>query len=153
MVRVLFVCLGNICRSPMAEGVFAHKVKLAGLDREISTDSAGTGAWHVGEQPHHGTRRTLAQKQIAYQHRARVLVASDLEKFDYVLTMDDDNLASVLQIGRGKAHVAPFLSYAPHLALSEVPDPYFTGNFEETYRLVDAASDGLLAVIRKDRGI
>jgi len=153
MVRVLFVCLGNICRSTMAEGVFAHKVGLAGLSGEIDSDSAGTGNWHVGEPPHHGTQRILAQNKISYQHRARVIVASDLEKFDYVLTMDDENLANVRKIGKGTARVAPFLSYAPYLNIVEVPDPYYTGNYEETYQLVDAATDGLLAAIRKEHGI
>src|SRR4051812_26586452 len=91
MIRVLFVCLGNICRSPMAEAVFLHKVKAAGLDGEISADSAGTGNWHVGAPPHSGTRRILSAKGIAYEGRARQLSRSDLDSFDYILTMDEQN--------------------------------------------------------------
>ena len=153
MVRVLFVCLGNICRSPMAEAVFAHKVKAAGLAAEISVDSAGTGHWHIGEPPHHGTRRILMSKRIEFDHKARMLVASDLEKFDYVVTMDDENLRNVQRMGRGSAKVMPFLTYAPELGLTEVPDPYFTGDYDETFRLTDAAAEGLLAAIRKEHGI
>jgi protein-tyrosine phosphatase len=137
----------------MAEGVFAHKVLAAGLANEIYTDSAGTGNWHVGSQPHAGTRRLLAKNAIYYSHAARQIVATDLEKFDYVMTMDDDNLHNVQSMGRGKAVVRPFLEYAPHVGITEVPDPYFTGNFEQTYELVNAAADGLLAAIRRDHNL
>ena len=147
---MLFVCLGNICRSPMAEAVFAQKVADAGLTDRIVVDSAGTGDWHVGEPAHSGTRRLLAENGIPYAGRARHFTKSDLSKFDYVLTMDDDNLRTVRQHGIGTAMVRPFLEFAPQLGLTEVPDPYYTGNFAETYRLVDAAADGLLMQIRKD---
>jgi protein-tyrosine phosphatase len=153
MIRVLFVCLGNICRSPMAEAVFAHKVRAAGLADMIDTDSAGTGHWHVGSPPHHGTRRILAKYAIDYRHAARQIVASDLEKFDYVMTMDADNYENVRAMGVGKALVRPFLYYAPGASATEVPDPYFTGNFQEVFDLVDTASEGLLAAIRSDHGI
>lgn len=153
MVRVLFVCLGNICRSPMAEAVFAHKVREAGLADVIFTDSAGTGHWHIGSPPHHGTRRILAKHAVEYTHAARQIVASDLEKFDYVLTMDNDNLHNVQRMGRGKAVVRPFLDYAPETGVTEVPDPYYTGNFDEVYHLVDHASTALLAAIRRDHNL
>ena len=134
----------------MAEAVFAHKVREAGLGHLITADSAGTGNWHVGSSPHAGTRRVLAKNAIQYTHAARQIVATDLEKFDYVMTMDDDNFDNVQRMGRGKAVVKPFLEYAPYSGVTEVPDPYFTGNFEEVYDLVDAAADGLLATIRAD---
>jgi protein-tyrosine phosphatase len=134
----------------MAEAVFAHKVREAGLDDLIASDSAGTGNWHVGSSPHAGTRRILAKNAIQYVHAARQIVATDLEKFDYVMTMDDDNFANVQRMGRGRAVVRPFLEYAPDSGITEVPDPYYTGNFEEVYDLVDAAADGLLAEIRRD---
>ena len=106
MVRVLFVCLGNICRSPMAEAVFAHKVKAAGLEDVIEADSAGTGDWHVGERPHRGTRALLKERKIDYAHAARLVTLRDLNTFDYVLTMDSQNLANVRALGTGRAVVA-----------------------------------------------
>ena len=150
MVRVLFVCLGNICRSPMAEAVFAHKVRAAGLENEIEADSAGTGDWHIGQPPHRGTRALLKEREIEYVHAARLITTADLEAFDYVLTMDNQNLANVRAIGTGRAVVRPFLEYAPHLPLREVPDPYLTGGFGEVYDLVNAAADGLLQAIRRE---
>ena len=153
MVRVLFVCLGNICRSPMAEAVFAHKVRAAGLEKEITADSAGTGDWHIGQPPHRGTRALLKERKIDYSHAARQIAAVDLEDFNYVLTMDDQNLANVRALGTGRAVVRPFLEYAPHSPLREVPDPYLTGGFPEVYELVDAAADGLLAAIRAEHGV
>lgn len=153
MVRVLFVCLGNICRSPMAEAVFAHKVRAAGLEDQIEADSAGTGDWHIGQPPHRGTRNLLKEHKIDYTHAARLVTPGDLEAFDYILTMDNQNLANVRRLGRGRAVVRPFLEYAPHLPLREVPDPYLTGGFSEVYELVDEAAGGLLAAIREEHKV
>ena len=108
MVRVLFVCLGNICRSPMAEAVFAHKVKAAGLENEIQADSAGTGDWHLGQPPHRGTRDLLKKRKIDYTHKARRVTPVDLEDFEYVLTMDAQNLTNVRAIGNGPGRGAAF---------------------------------------------
>lgn len=153
MVRVLFVCLGNICRSPMAEAVFMHKVRAAGLQGAITADSAGTGGWHAGEQPHRGTRGILDKYGIEYQHRARVLTRGDLVTFDYVITMDEENYRNVRLLGDGSAHVARFLDYAPQTGVREVPDPYYSGGFEGVYELVNAAAGGLLAAIRRDHAL
>ncbi|MCW3060017.1 MAG: phosphotyrosine protein phosphatase [Capsulimonas sp.] len=153
MIRVLFVCLGNICRSPMAEAVFAHQVREAGLATEIEVDSAGTGDWHVGQPAHSGTRRILAKNAVEYNGRARQIARRDLSEFDYIVTMDDQNLSNVSAMGEGRAKVVSFLSFASHMGLTEVPDPYYTGNFEETYELVTAASEGLLAHIREEHGL
>jgi protein-tyrosine phosphatase len=150
MVRVLFVCLGNICRSPMAEAVFAHKVREAGLEKDLGADSAGTGHWHVGERAHQGTRKVLQQQGIEYDGRARLITRRDLEEFDYVVTMDAHNLADVRAMGQGRAEVVPFLQFAPNAGVSDVPDPYYDGRFREVYDLVSQAADGLLAHIREE---
>lgn len=153
MVRILFVCLGNICRSPMAEAVFRHKVHAAGLEGEIEVDSAGTGDWHVGHPAHAGTRAQLAEAGIDSTHQARVLVPEDFAAFDYILTMDTQNLHDVRAmqktVRQGRASVRPFLDFAPESGVREVPDPYFDGGFAGVYALIDAAADGLLKVLQE----
>jgi protein-tyrosine phosphatase len=152
-VRVLFVCLGNICRSPMAEAVFRQKVAEAGLSDRIIADSAGTSDWHVGNPPHHGTRAMLTEKGISTGGMAaRQITTADLTSFDYVLTMDEANLANVraMESPGSSAVIRPLLSYAPEAGVTEVPDPYLTGGFPEVYRLVATGCDGLLAAIRHD---
>ena len=153
MIRVLFVCLGNICRSPMAEALFQHKVRQAGLAGKIEADSAGTGDWHIGKPPHPGTMRLLAERGVEYAHLARQVTQGDLKAFDYIITMDDANRHAVGQLGQGQARVAALLDYAPSLGVTEVPDPYYTGNFEEVYALVSAATEALLSTIREEHGL
>jgi protein-tyrosine phosphatase len=153
-IRVLFVCLGNICRSPMAEAVFQQCVNEAGLDDRIKVDSAGTGSWHVGERAHRGTLNVLRQHGIPYDGRARQISHKDFEQFDYILTMDDDNLADVRRImpANCPAVVQRFLDFADNLSSREVPDPYYDGRFEEVYELVNQGAQGLLAHLREKQG-
>ncbi len=136
----------------MAEAVFMHKVRAADLDHAIGAESAGTGDWHVGKPPHAGTRGLLAKYDITYDHCARLLTRSDLSAFDYIITMDDQNFRDVQQLGLGPARIARFLEFAPGTEEREVPDPYYTGEFERVYTLVDAAAEGLLASIRQEHG-
>ncbi len=146
----------------MAEAVFLHKVREMGLQNEISADSAGTGDWHVGEPPHAGTSGLLRKMGIDYDHRARQLTARDFEEFDLILTMDDDNFRAASRLAGGaKDKLRTFLSFAPHLGLNQVPDPWYTGNFAQTYELASEAAEGLiehiqggiLSKIRRDSGI
>jgi protein-tyrosine phosphatase len=158
VVSVLMVCAGNICRSPMAEGVFRQLVHEAGLDGKISVDSAGTSGYHVGQNPHQGTMTILQEKGIKYTGRSRQLTRLDLEKFDYILAMDDENLADIRWLaGDGEkvqqVKIARLLDFAPELSVREVPDPYYSGGFPGVYDLVLAGSRGLLAHIRKDHHI
>ncbi|MBV9866558.1 MAG: low molecular weight phosphotyrosine protein phosphatase [Abitibacteriaceae bacterium] len=153
MIRVLFVCLGNICRSPMAEAVFMHLVREAGLENKIEADSAGTGSWHIDSVPHPGTLGILEAKGIPYEGLGRQIKRDDLDKFDYIVTMDDENLRNVRRLGKGRAKVAPLLDYAPHAEIREVPDPYFDGGFDVVYHLVHEGAVGLLAAIRQEHGL
>lgn len=150
MVRVLFVCLGNICRSPMAEAVFRHLLIKKGLDGQIEVDSAGTGDWHIGEPPHKGTQKKLEEYKIDFSSiRARQLNQSDLNHFHYVIAMDEKNLNDIGVIA-GKnptSYIARLMDFVDDESIVDVPDPYFTGNFDLTYELVKEGSEQLLDFI------
>ena len=152
-VSVLFVCMGNICRSPTAEGVFTHLVRQHNLDAHILTDSAGTHAYHVGEQPDPRAQETARGRGIDLStQQARRVSETDFHKFDYILAMDNDNLEILrsLQPADGKAELGLFLDFANELELNEVPDPYYGGTkgFEKVFDMVEAAADGLLNHIK-----
>lgn len=155
MIRVLMVCLGNICRSPMAENVLRHLVAEAGLSEQISVDSAGTASYHVGELAHRRTRALLADHAIPYSGTARQLTRDDLTNFDYVLAMDADNLADVQRL-RGahtRAKIGLFLDDAYQAGLVDmryVPDPYYTDRYEETFELVMKGARAFLERLRRD---
>lgn len=153
MIRVVFVCLGNICRSPMAEAVFQQLVREAGLDDKIEADSAGTGHWHIGEPPHRGTRAILEKHHIPYTSCARLLSRRDLDEAAYLIAMDNENLADIRALGSGRARIARLMDYAPERGVEEVPDPYYNGRFEEVYDLVKDGAAGLLAAIRREHGL
>lgn len=156
MVAILFVCMGNICRSPMAEGVFRHLVHEAGIEEDSSTgiicDSAGTIGYHVGDQPDPRGIETAAGHGVDLSgQRARQVADRDFKIFDYVLAMDESNLADLSRRCPEslQSRLGLFMDHAPHPGLTEVPDPYYGGQegFEQCYELVLAAAEGLLAHI------
>lgn len=153
-VNVLFVCMGNICRSPTAEGVFRHLLQQQGHDHWIITDSAGTHAYHIGEQPDHRAQQTALGRGIDLSDlRARKAVKNDFHEFDYVLAMDDDNyqlLENICPAGL-EDKLGLFLDFSEEYSETQVPDPYYGGErgFEHVFDLVESASRGLLADILK----
>ena len=158
MVRVLFVCMGNICRSPTAQGVFEHLVQDQGLTSLIQIDSAGTHAYHVGEPPDIRARQAAGKRGIDLgKQRARRVSEDDFLEFDYILAMDRSNYDDLMFLCPPdhwqKLHL--FLKYANGLSEEEVPDPYYGGitGFERVLDLIEQAADGLLAEIRQQHGL
>jgi protein-tyrosine phosphatase len=155
-VKLLFVCMGNICRSPTAEGVMRHLLREEGLEDEIVIDSAGTGAWHVGNPPDRRATAAAQQRGIVLDGAARQVRPSDFEDFDLLLVADRENLADLRAIApddaaRAKVRLLrefdPASASAPDL---DVPDPYYGGpdGFDDVLDLVEAACRGLLAEVR-----
>jgi low molecular weight protein-tyrosine phosphatase len=156
-VAVLFVCMGNICRSPTAEGVFVHRVAAAGLSDRIHVDSAGTHAYHVGHPPDPRSQKTALKRGYELAGlRARLVSREDFGRFDYILAMDRDNLSALKRMAPRDAKVKPrlFMDYSAH-AGREVPDPYTGGQqgFENVLDMIEDASSGLLEDIKKELGI
>jgi protein-tyrosine phosphatase len=157
MVRVLFVCLGNICRSPTAEGAFRSVVARAGLLEFIEIDSAGTHAYHVDEPPDARAQEAALRRGIDLSGlRGRKATRADIERFDYILAMDEENYQNLLAISpKGlEQKIRLFLEFAPERPEREVPDPYFGGDigFERVLDMIEAASEGLLNQLRKHHG-
>ncbi|UTF60915.1 low molecular weight protein-tyrosine-phosphatase [Gilvimarinus sp. DA14] len=153
-VKVLFVCLGNICRSPTAEGLFRAELAKRQLVDKVATDSAGTGAWHVGKAPDRRAIAAAAERGIDISTlRARQVDTADFETFDYIVAMDESNLMDLqaMQPAGFKGTLALFLDYAPQSPEREVPDPYYGGaeGFEHVLNLVEQAAAGLLNDIRQ----
>jgi protein-tyrosine phosphatase len=141
-LNVLFVCLGNICRSPMAEGIFAHLVKEAGLHPHIACDSAGTSDYHIGELPDPRMRQTAGRYGLALTHRARQLRAADFREFDYILAMDESNWKDITRHPGYRPEYSRKVSFLrmhdDDTTDLDVPDPYYGGpeGFERVYQML-----------------
>ena len=154
-LRILFVCMGNICRSPTAEGILRTKLDAAGLAEAVTLDSAGTGDWHVGKAP--DSRAIQAAKGRGYDIsglRARQVTTDDFQRFDLILAMDQDNLAWLEQLRPDQGVVPELFLARQGLAVDEVPDPYYGGaaGFERVLDLLESACDGLVAEVAARHG-
>ncbi len=155
MTRVLFVCLGNICRSPAAESVFRHVVGEAGLDDRFLIDSAGTGAWHVGEPADRRMRNAARKRGIEVTSLARQVTIEDFEQFDHILAMDASNLRTLRRMAPAE-HVQKlrlFRDLDPEAPGGDVPDPYYgdSAGFDEVLDIVTRAARELLGELVGDR--
>jgi protein-tyrosine phosphatase len=151
VIKVVFVCLGNICRSPTAEGIFRHLVDQQGLSTSVSTDSSGTSGWHIGEPPDRRAQQAARAKGIDLSDlKSRKSKPEDFINFNYVIAMDQSNYDDLLAICptgyEGRLHM--FLSYAPELGKMDVPDPYYHDGFDTVFDMLESASQGLLSDIR-----
>jgi low molecular weight protein-tyrosine phosphatase len=154
VVKILFVCMGNICRSPMAEGVFHKLVKDAGLEHNISIDSAGTHSYHVGDSPDQRAQATLRAKGIDISGlRGRQVADVDFEKFDYIVAMDSSNLNNLKRRAAARHHnkIRLMLSYSRKFPNLDVPDPYYGGTdgFNEVLKMVEDGGLGLLKEVQQ----
>tara|TARA_Y100001968_G_scaffold309886_1_gene330269 strand:- start:54416 stop:54895 length:480 start_codon:yes stop_codon:yes gene_type:complete len=148
---ILFVCLGNICRSPAAEGVFLHQIKNKNLEDQFIVDSAGTGGWHVGNNADPRMRNAALKRGIEVNSKARKINLHDFQSFDLILTMDNSNLSDIQKLSskvtnKNTAIIRPLLSYSETSKIIEVPDPYYGGDsgFDKVLDLLEEAIECLL---------
>lgn len=154
MISVLFVCTGNICRSPTAEGVFRELVRQAGLEHAYQIDSAGMISYHTGEAPDPRTRRTARTRGYDLDgQKARQVTHSDFERFDHILAMDGSHYDDLMAMADSSHHhkIKMFLSFLPNAPVADVPDPYYGGpeGFENTFQLIEDGSKALLTHLGK----
>tara|TARA_B100000700_G_scaffold268038_1_gene308406 strand:- start:57 stop:530 length:474 start_codon:yes stop_codon:yes gene_type:complete len=152
---LLFVCLGNICRSPAAEAVFLHQAKIKGLEGKYLVDSAGTGNWHQGSKADSRMRKAALKRGINIESRARQIVLDDFQLFDLILTMDNSNLADVKSLSKQNKNqitstIRPLLSFSKKTSLVEVPDPYYGGEngFDDVIDLIEGAIESLFEFLK-----
>lgn len=158
MTKVMFVCLGNICRSPLAEAIFKHKVKNRGLDDVLWADSAGTSDYHIGEPPDSRTVRNALKNGVTVDHRGQQLTVKHLDEYDYIFAMDSQNHASIQRLVNGRrirAKIDLIRSFDPLSPGGEVPDPYYGGEhgFQEVFEMLDRSIEKLIDYLVEENGI
>jgi protein-tyrosine phosphatase len=149
---VLFVCLGNICRSPLAQGVFENKLENKKIAEKFFVDSCGTGSWHVGEKPHKGSIAIARQYGVNIENqRARDLNLSDFKKFEWIIAMDSQNLRDIESLASdSKARIHLLREFDTQKDSMDVPDPYYTGGFQQVFDIIDRSCDKLLERILRN---
>ncbi|WAH35997.1 low molecular weight protein-tyrosine-phosphatase [Alicyclobacillus dauci] len=152
MIRVLFICLGNICRSPMAEAVFRKMLRERHLESSVTVDSAGLGGWHAGDPPHQGTRQVLDDHGISYEGiSSRQVRRDELKSYDYVIAMDEANMEGLARLGLSPSdNVTRLLELVPDVPEKDVPDPYYDNRFDYVYELVERGCRALLLRVEAD---
>jgi protein-tyrosine phosphatase len=154
-IRICFVCLGNICRSPTAEGVMKHLVAQRGLDDRFFIDSAGTGAYHVGEAADARSAQAARKQGVELTSLARQFVERDFEAFDYIVAMDRKNYTHLSRLARHKQDrdkLSLLRDFDAQAGGVDVPDPYFEDNFDEVFEICRAGCAGLLEHVLRERG-
>ena len=158
MINILFVCLGNICRSPLAEGVLTHLINEKGLDNQIHVDSCGTSDYHIGDSPDPRTIRNARENNIELTSRARQFTVSDFEEFDYILAMDDSNYQNIVRLdpeGQYGDKVLLLRDHDPENRGADVPDPYFGGQdgFQDVFEIVNRSVNTFLDQLIEDHSL
>jgi protein-tyrosine phosphatase len=149
--NILMVCLGNICRSPLAEGLFRHHVALRGLEEQYRIDSCGTGGWHIGESPHDGSIDIAQRHGIDISgQRSRQVRSDEIGDWDWIIAMDSSNHTNLLRLGSDPERTRLLLGFIPPGYKRDVPDPYYEGGFDRVYDLVDEGCRCLLDFIEDD---
>lgn len=147
MIKILFVCLGNICRSPLAEAVFNQKLKERGLENQIKADSAGTGDYHIGEDPDPRSIEVAKRHHVPISHKGRQYAMEDARQFDYILAMDASNHRNIIHTSAAKPEGLYLMrDFEPEDKGADVPDPYWSSEdgFEEVYQILDRSLDAFL---------